>query len=309
MGKFAILPIVAVLFLTACSKADDQSASAPSTDIQEAPAASAKGDASDKIDVGNGVSPTAAETPTPPQIAYAYAYGFRLPAKTIAPLQQRHADLCEHKGPTVCQIISMEQVGSEGDYVHGTLQLAVAANQARAFGKELGDAAKDADGEEISSSISGEDLSKQIVDTQARLRARTLLRDRLMELLANRKGTVAELVEAERDVAQVNEEIDQATSWLAEMRGRVAYSRITINYESGSPVAGGFLGPIRSALGNVTSILGMIIATLILILTILVPIAILVFLWRTVWPRMRPLLGTRPIAPTEDDAAAEKSGP
>ncbi|MFM6829184.1 MAG: DUF4349 domain-containing protein, partial [Novosphingobium sp.] len=39
-----------------------------------------------------------------------------------------------------------------------------------------------AGGKEVASSISGEDLSKAIVDTEARLRARTLLRDRLMEV-------------------------------------------------------------------------------------------------------------------------------
>jgi hypothetical protein len=309
MRTFAIASIAAALVLAACDKAPGPADRTRMAEVAEsAPTSSASG-VPDKIDVGNGASPAAAETPQPPQIAYVYAYGFRLSAAAIAPLQQRHADLCERKGPTVCQIISMEQSGSEGDYVHGSLELAVAANQARAFGTELANTAKDASGEQISSSISGEDLSKQIVDTEARLRARTLLRDRLMELLATRKGTVAELVEAERDVAQVNEEIDQATSWLAEMKGRVSYSRINITYESGSPVAGGFLGPIRSALGNVTGILGVMVAALILILTILVPIAIVVLLWRTAWPKVRPLLDGRPAAVTEDEAVEEKSEP
>lgn len=211
--------------------------------------------------------------PRAPQIAYIYDYGYRLAASRIAPLQRRHADLCESKGPNVCRILSMEQFGSEGDYVSGSLRLEVAAAQARAFGDELTKQAEGSGGEQVSAGISGEDLSKQIVDTEARLRARTLLRDRLMEVLASRKGTVAELVEAERGVAQVNEEIDQARSWLEEMKGRVNFSRVNVSYQSGSPSAGGFLAPIRDALGSAGAILGTVIATLIVLVVGLAPIA------------------------------------
>jgi hypothetical protein len=138
-----------------------------------------------------------------PQIAYVFAYGFRLAGPDIPALQQRHADLCESKGPLVCRIVAMDQTTDAGEYTAGTLQLAVASNVARAFGKQLATVAEGADAKQVQAAISGEDLSKQIVDTEARLRARTLLRDRLMEVLATRRGTVTELVEAERGVAQV----------------------------------------------------------------------------------------------------------
>ena len=211
-----------------------------------------------------------------PQIAYNYVFGFRISGDKLATLEQRHAELCESKGPTVCRIISMQNSGGEGDYAVGTLELDVVANKARAFSKELEAVAKTSDGEPVSAAITGEDLSKQIVDTEARLRARILLRDRLMEILQTRKGSVAELVEAERGVAQVNEEIDQAQSWLAEMRGRVAFSHMTLNYNSEAPGAGGFMSPIRSAVGSLGSIMGTVIAALIVIATALIPIGIVV---------------------------------
>ena len=56
-----------------------------------------------------------------PQIAYRYEMGFRLPAEAIKPLQERHADLCEARGPNVCRIISMSQSDSDGDYAYGNL--------------------------------------------------------------------------------------------------------------------------------------------------------------------------------------------
>ncbi|MCB2087917.1 MAG: DUF4349 domain-containing protein [Sphingomonadaceae bacterium] len=212
-----------------------------------------------------------------PQIAYVYAYGFRVDRETIPVLQKKHADLCENMGPTKCRILSMEQSGGEGSYTYGSLNLAVAADSARAFGTELAKSAESAGGEQVNAAITGEDLSKQIVDTEARLRARTVLRDRLMEVLRSRKGTVAELVEAERGVAQVNEEIDQARSWLVEMKGRVAFSRMNISYESGQPQSGGFLDPIRSAVGSIGTILGVVIAALIVLATIAIPLGLLVW--------------------------------
>ena len=211
-----------------------------------------------------------------PEIAYVFSFGFRLPGPKIPALQQRHADLCENKGPLTCRIIAMDQSGRDGEYAGGTLQLAVASSEARAFGKQLATLAEGEDGEQVSSAISGEDLSKRIVDTEARLRARTLLRDRLMEVLATRRGTVTELVEAERGVAQVNEEIDQARSWLSEMKNRVAFSRLEITYQAAAPAApsdAGFVAPVRGAVGSLGAIFGNLLAVLIVLGALAAPIA------------------------------------
>ena len=213
-----------------------------------------------------------------PKIAYTYSYGYRLPGEKIPPLQQRHADMCEALGPQQCRIIALDSSGSEGAYAGGTLQLAIRAERARAFGQELAKVVEGQEGEQVSASIQGEDLSKQLVDTEARLRARTVLRDRLEEVLETRRGTVAELVEAERGVAQVNEEIDQARSWLEEMKGRVSFSRMTLTYQSGSVEEGGFLSPIRSAWNALGSILGTLVAAILLMAVVAGPIALLVWL-------------------------------
>jgi hypothetical protein len=74
-----------------------------------------------------------------------------------------------------------------------------------------------------------------MVDTEARIRQRQMLVARLTEILRNRAGKVAELVEAERSVAQAQEELDQAQGWLAELRGRVAMSDIEIRYTAIAP--------------------------------------------------------------------------
>ena len=99
-----------------------------------------------------------------------------------------------------------------------------------------------------------------------------------MEVLATRRGTVTELVEAERGVAQVNEEIDQARSWLSAMKGRVAFSQLDIAYESALPApvpGGGFMEPVRNSVGQLGSILGSIVAVLITLAAIIGPFGLL----------------------------------
>jgi hypothetical protein len=211
-----------------------------------------------------------------PQIAYSYKYGYRLGAADITKAQTAHVALCEKSGPKVCRVLNMENNGSEGDYAEAKLHLEVAAPQARAFGEKLAKAVEKQGGDQIAASISGEDLSKAIVDTEARLRSRELLAQRLTELLRTKSGSVAELVEAERAVTQVNEEIDQARSWLKEMTGRVAFSKVEVNYQSDAPGSGGFVRPIREAFGEIGSIFGMSIGLAITFLAGLLPWALMI---------------------------------
>lgn len=226
-----------------------------------------------------------------PQLAYEYDYRWKLEADAIGSLQRRHASLCEQQGPASCQIIGMTKTGAEAGEVEGVLEMAVATRQARAFGALLEDEALDAGAEQVSAEIASEELSKQIVDTEARVRARAELRDRLTEVLRTRKGKVAELVEAERSLAAVNEEIDQARSWLREMGGRVAYSRVTVRYETGGGAGGNFLRPVKGALGSLGAIFGVIAAMLILAGAVALPLGALWWAQRA----LRRRLGAGPI--------------
>ncbi len=274
-----------LLALAACNEAGDYAAEdAAETSVDMAAESVMQADmAPSEIADTESALPPLSEIPTSlPQLAYTYDYNWRLAAPEIGPLQRRHASLCEQQGPASCQILGMTKTGEEADDVRGELQMAVASKQARAFGALLEDEAEDAGAEQVSAEIRSEELSKQIVDTQARVDARTQLRDRLMDVLKTRRGTVEELVQAERSVAQVNEEIDQAQSWLKEMEGRVAYSRVTVRYETGAPVTNDFLKPVAGALGSLGSILGWVVATLIVLGAIIAPVAGIVWAGRRI---------------------------
>ncbi|MGX7951986.1 DUF4349 domain-containing protein [Tsuneonella sp. HG249] len=208
-----------------------------------------------------------------PQLAYDYGMAFELEPAGIGKLMRRHANVCEQQGPASCRIVGMDLSGrAQDDDVRGKLSLAVASNHARAVTALLEDEAADAGAEIASSTIGSEEVSKQIVDTEARIRTREELRDRLLEVLRTRKGSVQELVEAERSVATVNEEIDQARSWLAETKGRVAFSKLDIDYAPPSGAASEFTAPVKGALGALGGIFGGLAAVLIVLLALALPI-------------------------------------
>ena len=80
--------------------------------------------------------------------------------------------------------------------------------------------------------LGSEDLTRQVIDTEATLRAQTRLRERLTELLTRHQGKLADLLEVERELARVQGEIDARSSELNVMRKRIAMSDLTIAYQS-----------------------------------------------------------------------------
>lgn len=221
----------AVLILCGCNakQADGGASGAPealrvAADVATGDAA--KGGAGDA-----GAVPVAV-----PQLAYSYTLGFRLPADRIEAAQKAHLALCDKLGPARCQMIAMSRDGDSANG-GGAMKLRVATDQARAFAAALQQAVAAQGGRQIDSRVEAEDVSKDMVDAQARINQRTLLVDRLTEILRTRDGKVGDLVEAERSVAQAQEELDQAKGWLAELRQRVATSTFDVTYNAVAPTS------------------------------------------------------------------------
>ena len=273
MRKAVLFSFAAALAVAACSEADR---SAEMSEAMVEPAEDAATSAGATATRGAGTESSIENLPAipagMPQLAYDYGMAFELESRSIGKLMRRHATVCEQQGPASCRIVGMDLSGRADDDVRGKLSLAVAANHARAVTALLEDEAADAGAELASSTIGSEEVSKQIVDTEARIRAREELRDRLMEVLRTRKGSVKELVEAERSVAAVNEEIDQARSWLAATKRRVSFSRMEIDYAPGTGAVSEFAAPIEGALGSLGGIFGALIAVLIVMLAIGLPV-------------------------------------
>ena len=161
-------------------------------------------------------------------LAYSYALGLEIPSERLAGVMDRHVQACQAAGPRVCQLIGSNRTGDPESYMEGYVSLRAEPNWLHTFKGGMAQQADEAGGRIISENTNSEDLTRQIVDTEARLRAQTALRDRLQDLLRSRPGRLADLLEVERELARVQGEIDAVQSALAVMRTRVAMSELTL---------------------------------------------------------------------------------
>lgn len=235
--------LLAMLLLGACSSQD----TAAPPDAVAGKAMSAESVAMVTADAAAGAAPALAIAPAPPGpgapnlppttaspalIAYSYAMSLELPARQVIAARDAHIQACTAAGPSQCQLLNSSSNVMGEEQVSAGLQLRGTPAWLEAFRATVAADAARLDGRVIGSSISSEDLTRQIVDTEATLRAQTKLRDRLSELLAKHQGKLADLLEVERELARVQGEIDARTSELNVMRTRIAMSDLSISYQS-----------------------------------------------------------------------------
>lgn len=254
-----------------------------------------------------GYAPPATVRPAPPhgaQIAYTYTLDFQLAGGAVTRVEQAHVALCDRLGSARCRIVAMNQDRGAGEEAEGSLELQVDAAIARAFGDSLVAVAAQAGGTAVDRGIEAEDLSRQIVDTQARIRAKRALADRLMDVLKTHKGSVAALVAAERALADVQEEIDAARSELADAQGRVAMSTFKIGYGASPHFESRARGPLASAWAQLGGVVGGSIGGLLLVVAAVLPWLLVIALSVSGARRFRRWQSTE-----ADREAAPEAGP
>jgi hypothetical protein len=74
-----------------------------------------------------------------------------------------------------------------------------------------------------------QDVSKDFVDLESRLKTKREVEARYMEILRSKAGTIEELLNAEQQIGQLHEEIEATISRINYLREQVSYS--TINLE------------------------------------------------------------------------------
>ena len=132
------------------------------------------------------------------------------------------------------------------------------------FGAKIEAGVRDANGQVLASSVEGEDLTRQIVDADAALKAKRTLRDRLQTLLERREGKLADLLAVEKSLSDTQQELDAATSLMAELRQRVDFSKVSLHYASRVPLTiGGQARPLHDAFATAGQTFGGSLAGLI----------------------------------------------
>lgn len=289
--RFGVLVILG-LILAGCGQRNNM----PAMDAVDAPVSFEMAPAVAKRADNPGSPPIGAGAP---MIAYAYTDAIWTPAQQVKPLMQRHQKACVDAGPAVCQVVSVQQ--SQGEDASATLEVrATPAWIAHLHGRLEGDV-KAAGGRLVGSEVSSEDLTRSIIDGEARLHAQTTLRDRLQKLLAERPGKLAELLEVERELARVQGEVDSAQSNLAVMRTRVATSSLTLTYQSQHPTtqASGAWGPLVEALCEIQSTLAMSLGVLVRVAAFAMPWVLVIGLSLWLMRKRLPRLRRKPVDSSE----------
>jgi hypothetical protein len=83
-------------------------------------------------------------------------------------------------------------------------------------------------GHVVNESQSGDDVTEQVQDIEARLANGRNTERRLTEVLKNRTGKVSDVLEVEREIARVREEIERLDAQRVNLERRVTYATITL---------------------------------------------------------------------------------
>jgi Domain of unknown function (DUF4349) len=243
-------------------------------------------------------------------LAYTYQIGLELPAGRFDAVMQAQVKACQDAGPRVCQLIGSSRSGDPSSYMQGYVNLRAEPGWLRGFMTGVAHQAEEAGGKIKSQTTSTEDLTRAIVDTEAALRAKTTLRDRLQRLLATRPGKLSDLLDVERELARVQGEIDATQSELAVMRTRVSMSELTLNYESAAqPLRSDTFKPLGDAFANFLGLVVGGVAAIITVIAVALPWAVVIAL--VVWAvlAIRRRRGGRFFAPREAKAAETPASP
>ncbi|MEO1552336.1 MAG: DUF4349 domain-containing protein [Pseudomonadota bacterium] len=295
-----ILFSASFLGLAACGGGDyERSAEAPISVMSE-PVMEYQADQNFSAKSGRPASPAdpapdpvAGEPAAEQYIAYSHSLGMSLPKGEVPPMMAAHTEACRAAGTANCIVINSNVYSQEEDFASGNLSIRATPDWIETFLSGI-DAAADAAGGEITQrSTRAEDLTRQIVDTGARLEAQKTLQGRLLNLLERRDGELGELLQIERELARVTGGIESIEAQLKTLRLRVSMSSLDINYQTKVPAfSGSRENPLGQAFGDFFYNLSGAIAAVITAFAVGLPWILLIglFLWiwlKLIWPRLR----------------------
>jgi hypothetical protein len=80
-----------------------------------------------------------------------------------------------------------------------------------------------------------DDVTEQHADTDARLRNAQMHEKRLLEVMANRAGSVSELVETEKELARVREEVEKLDAEKRTLDSKIAMATVHVSITRDAP--------------------------------------------------------------------------
>lgn len=138
-------------------------------------------------------------------------------------------DSVEGYGGFVSETRTQRRGSENNTYVHGTLVLRVPSEEYESL---LSDA--EAEGDVVTSETSTEDVTEQLVDLEARLENLRAERDRLRTLY-ERANSTEDVLAVQRELSDVQGEIERLEAQKQSLERRVAYSTLTVELREPDP--------------------------------------------------------------------------
>ncbi|EJN08661.1 hypothetical protein PMI42_07135 [Bradyrhizobium sp. YR681] len=230
----------------------------------------------------NNFSPTVgpaggANGPSDPsqRLAITYRFTLRVPNAEADALQQKHLAECKKLG---CEVLNTSVDRANEGRITGRATIRIKPGSFDAFATIL--AAPPA--EITARSRSAEDLNAPIRDVERRLEMKTVLRDRLTAMLRDQTAkTAADLITIEKELAQIQSDIEAATAQRDGLLTRTDTVRVEISYQGVASLWGGVdLSPIYQAVRAINQTVVYSISWLISTLAALVPwLPVIALIW------------------------------
>lgn len=280
MRKALMLASAGLIVLAGCSPANDKaedysSEAAPAAEVAaEAPADAATATARNTTAPAPVVQRPAPLAPVA-QIAYAYRYALSLPRDRGAEMMSRHELACVSAGPGYCQVIAAQADWTAREPT-GRLELRGQPEWINRFRSGLALEAKNAGGRLDEAVTEGEDVTRGIDAATTGARTTASLAERIRQLQARTGGTMAQRLEIERDLAELQQQYDAQQIELRALNDRVQSARLTLDYRQGGVMAADSpTRPVARALGDAFGLSMGMLAFLITAGSVLLPIVVI----------------------------------
>jgi len=176
------------------------------------------------------------------RIAYTNRFVLEMPSEDVANAQQKTLAACVAAGCSV-ESTRLDRLPNGG--VQGEISVRIAPDKLDALTATI--TAPPA--RLVSRAETADDKTVAVLDIEKRLASQVALRERLNQLLAQAKGSVGDLVAAEKQLAEVQGTIESQTAQLAYLRSITDTVRVDVSYNGLLQQAGPFdLSPVREAL-------------------------------------------------------------
>jgi len=191
-----------------------------------------------------------------------------------APAQQRISSIAESNGGFIVTS-EIKQLGSTSTSV--TIVMRVPADK---FGAAV-EAIRTGGGTVTREKITGQDVTEEFIDLEARIRTKVALEQQFLEIMKQARS-VSDALEVQTQIANVRTEIERLEGRKRFLENQSSLSTITVTITSPTPVvrteSTGFIAAIKRAFGDTIDVGSGIIIGFIRLVGVSLPVLILIIL-------------------------------